>query len=170
MARSSFRGFGILFILVATALEAGAQAPPQFSVAPLSLWLFEEPYITLMNDRGSLAGSIATRVSPSEIRSDAFIDRPGQPRQFLGHLPGGNSASVTDLNENDWIVGVSDTASITMHGVVWDAAGGLIEIGMLPGGNQARPHAINNRNQVVGFSNSATGRQATIWEPGTGIR
>jgi len=176
MARPRLSGIGVLYLLLAATSWAGAQTPPaaptSYSVEPLSLWLFGEPAVTGMSDRGSLIGSTSSKVGPNEFHSDAFVQFPGGPRQSLGNLPGEQTDHPTDINENNWITTVSRTTGPTSSAgrpVVWTPQDGLIPLGLLPGGTRGLPLAINNRNQVVGVGNSTAGQRGFVWEPGAGM-
>jgi uncharacterized membrane protein len=170
LRRLSKLGVLCVFLAAVSAVRAQAPAaPPQFSVQPLSPLYSGDPVVKLINDRGSAAGTVLTH-GPVRDRGDAFLQPPGGTRQILGQVPGGIATQPLDLNENDWIAGFAETESLQMRPVVWNARDGLIDLGVLPGGNHGVANAINNRNQVVGWIDSSAGRQAFVWEAGTGLR
>ena len=95
------------------------------------------------------------------------------PRSYvltdLGVLPGDTSSEPADINESRVIVGFS-TGPNGDRAFVWDAAGGMREVGDLPGGAvSSRANGINDAGQIVGWSvtwNNA--RHAFLYYPGAG--
>ena len=95
------------------------------------------------------------------------------PRSYvltdLGALPGDTNSESTDINESRQIVGFS-TGPNGDRAFVWDAAGGMREVGDLPGGAvSSRANGINDAGQIVGWSvtwNNA--RHAFLYTPGAG--
>jgi probable HAF family extracellular repeat protein len=98
---------------------------------------------------------------------------PLSPRSYvltdLGVLPGDTSSEPTDINESRQIVGFS-TGPNGDRAFVWDAAGGIREVGDLPGGAvSSHANGINDAGQIVGWSvtwNNA--RHAFLFTPGAG--
>ncbi len=92
----------------------------------------------------------------------------------LGVLSGGSSSAAMDINEDDLIVGYSDTASVVQTAVYWN--GGVpTDLGAFPGapaGTQSYALAVNDADspQIVGWSyGSAAGglQHAFLWQDGT---
>ncbi|MEW6440380.1 MAG: hypothetical protein AB1640_05525 [bacterium] len=83
----------------------------------------------------------------------------------VGHLGGGRS-QVSDLNNNDQVVGASTTADGSLHAFVWtlgpDERGAIQDLGTLGGANSFAT-AINEAGQIVGYSETG----ATYREGGT---
>ena len=88
----------------------------------------------------------------------------GQTIKNLGTL-GGNISSAKDISDNDRVVGRAQNAAGYYRAFLWDAAGGMTDLGTL-GGDESCANAINN-NQIVGEADLADGTyHAVLW--GTG--
>jgi probable HAF family extracellular repeat protein len=92
--------------------------------------------------------------------------------QDLGDLPGGSDYSeARGINTAGQVVGYSDAAT-GGRAFLWDAVGGMQNLGRLPGGgsNFSFASAINDPGQLVGWSDSALGRRAFFWDAVGGMR
>ena len=75
----------------------------------------------------------------------------------LGHLGGGTSEAM-DINNSDFVIGNSTTASGSTHAFLWTPGGGMIDLGTLGGANSWAVD-INDNGLIVG--NSETGATYT---------
>jgi probable HAF family extracellular repeat protein len=82
----------------------------------------------------------------------------------LGTL-GGTSATATDINTRDQVVGASTTADGVNHAFLWQS-GVMTDLGTLDGGSSEATE-INENGQVVGRSVDAAGvSHAFLWSEG----
>jgi probable HAF family extracellular repeat protein len=89
----------------------------------------------------------------------------------LGTL-GGPFSEALGVNGVGQIVGHSMTATGFDHAFVWDATGGLRDLGTYPGGLTSLANAIDDAGQIVGQADvpGEAGLRAVLWDPVFGIR
>jgi probable HAF family extracellular repeat protein len=93
--------------------------------------------------------------------------------QDLGSLPGDIDYSKAEsINNSGQVVGYAHAAS-GQRAFLWNAAGGMVDLGDLADGSSAdgsSANAINDAGQVVGSSYSATGDRAFLWDDVNGLQ
>jgi probable HAF family extracellular repeat protein len=110
-----------------------------------------------INDSGEIAG---------DTSQHAFLFGGGKMTTLpdLSSYAGGLSGA-TGINNNNQVVGGSDTAQGYDHAVMW-TGGTITDLGTL-GGTQSAAYAINNLGQVTGWAHTAS--EAThvfLWSAG----
>ncbi|HLJ93427.1 MAG TPA: carbohydrate binding domain-containing protein [Gemmataceae bacterium] len=81
----------------------------------------------------------------------------------LGTLPGGSDSEAYGINDNNFVVGSSNSsASYAPDAVVW--AGGAVDLGSVVG-TPSQARAINNNNQITGWA----GNHAFLYDPSEGV-
>lgn len=104
----------------------------------------------------------------------AFRWQDGAGMENLGAL-GGSEAGSFGINNLGHVVGQARTPDWPhVHGFIWKAGEGMIDLGVLPDGEFSYALAINDLDQVVGYGPTAPGfdfstLHAFLWESGTGI-
>lgn len=99
-----------------------------------------------INAQGQVAGSSASAVGDRAFRYD------NGPLQDLGTL-GGNRSYAYGIDAAGRVVGRARNVQGRFHAFVWDAVGGMVDLGTLPGGTSSTAYSINGSGQVVGESN-----------------
>ena len=76
----------------------------------------------------------------------------------IGTLPGETDSTAAAINNNDQVVGQSNSPSVATHGFLWTQAGGMTDLGTLASCPQcmSSPAAVSGNGQVVGQSSSVT--------------
>jgi probable HAF family extracellular repeat protein len=125
----------------------------------------ENSQVQVLNNRGAIAGWADTPAldpnSPNCFNEECFITHAFRWQKGvltdLGVLPGGDSSNAEGLNEQGWIVGISQTGEIdpllnipASNAVLWKD-GQIINLGTL-GGYESFAGVVNCRGQILGFS------------------
>jgi probable HAF family extracellular repeat protein len=79
-----------------------------------------------------------------------------------------NFSAAFDVNSRGAVVGDSNTAT-NLRAFLWDASGGLRDLGALPGDTGSRAYGINDSDLVVGYSSGPHGVTAFSWKSGSGM-
>ncbi|HEB99998.1 MAG TPA: VPLPA-CTERM sorting domain-containing protein [Thiotrichales bacterium] len=95
------------------------------------------------------------------------------PRADLTVLPtlGGDASMAHAINEAGQVVGASTNADGGQRAFLWDAAGGMRNLGTLPPYRDSVAWDINNLGQVAGYaygSGSISDSYALVWDTTTG--
>lgn len=118
-----------------------------------------------INNRNQLIGQIpAPGLTARAVRFD-----PGAAVVPLGPPPFSLSEGRA-INNHAFAGGYSDYADGTIHASVWNAAGGLTDLGTL-GGQRAFTVAVNERGEAAGYSDDPTNTNEIgfFWSPGGGL-
>jgi probable HAF family extracellular repeat protein len=92
----------------------------------------------------------------------------GYTLTVLGDLPRGGHSIATSINSTGQVVGRDQSRT---NAFLWNAAGGMLNLGYLPGGeSQSRAFGINNNGQVVGQSGRFVVGRAFIWDAVGGMQ
>lgn len=87
----------------------------------------------------------------------------------IGTLTGDANSAALDINENDLVVGSSESAGGEGHAFVYDKGNpgaGMTDLGSL-GGDNSTAYGINDSNQIVGSSENVDGdERAFLYEGG----
>lgn len=116
------------------------------------------------------AVTAAGRIAGQTADQGAFV---GDTAGTVTSLPtlGGRTAFAMSLNRAGEVVGASETMDGDVHAVLWDATGGVQDLGTLPGGTYSVAHRINAAGVVVGESNRGDGDvRGFVWDVTTGMR
>jgi len=123
-----------------------------------------EPVAYSVTDLGPLTDGAATGINErGDIVGDSFAVRAYR-RPAHGHitalspLPGGSFNRVTGINALGNAVGHSETATHTVHAVLYSAEGRTTDLGTFARGLNSYATGINRAGDIVGF--------ADIGEPG----
>lgn len=110
-----------------------------------------------LNERGHVAG---TSIGASGSR--AFLWRDGRMVD-LGTLGGGSSQAAA-VNNQDQVVGMSETADGVTHAFLWEE-GVMTDIGALAGPGTSRATDINDRGHITGMVVDPVDHssQAVLW-------
>ena len=124
-----------------------------------------------INNLGEVAGHSTYTDSGSIHHATLF--RNGT-KTDLGSLPNaGNYSTAAGINDSTEIVGYSgfDADTSNTRAFIWDASGGLRNLGTL-GGGFAKAFSINNAGQVTGHASTTTPNShvAFIWDEVNGMR
>ena len=152
-------------IAAAMILFAGALPPAlgsiQYTITDLGSLGGPTSAATCINNNGLVAGSADDQaVDPY---SHAWVWTGSGALQNLGSFGGQQSVSfVTGLNDNGWVIGMSDTyTNGPTHSFLWTGSGTIQDIGTL-GGQQTNAWAINDAGTIVGQSQNASGGVACL--------
>jgi probable HAF family extracellular repeat protein len=118
-----------------------------------------------INAIGQVAGS-----SASGVGDRAFLYDNG-PLLDLGTL-GGNRSFAYGIDAASRVVGRARNVQGRFHAFLWDAVGGMVDLGTLPGGTSSTAYSINGSGQVVGESNfldSPFAFHGFLWTSGGGM-
>lgn len=127
-----------------------------------------ESIAVAINDSGQVAGYALSPLGVEGTR--AFLWDVVRGMQEIGATLGGSYAFATGINASGRVVGYSGTPDEEPHAFLWDAAGGMRNLGTL-GGTRSYASAINASGQVVG--DATTGRgfyHAFLWDAVGGMR
>jgi probable HAF family extracellular repeat protein len=105
----------------------------------------------------------------------ACLSGPAQAAGYtltaLGNLAGGsNQSNAAGINDAGQVVGTS-AAATGARAFLWDAVGGMQDLGVLPEGSGSSARGINNAGQVVGSSlHVSQPPRAFLWDPVGGMQ
>ncbi len=119
---------------------------------------------------GSNVSALASSVNAASLAAGSAIIPGSSRRPYLlaegsateiGTL-GGDSAIAHDINDNNQVVGESETAgppgTVMQRGFIWDSVNGMVAIPTLTGDGSNGARGINNAGQIVGQSDTASGQ------------
>ncbi|MEE9157453.1 MAG: hypothetical protein V3U60_03570 [Gammaproteobacteria bacterium] len=119
-----------------------------------------------INNSGQMAGWNASDFCPDPEHRGWRL-----PGGFLPSLEVGGESEALGINEQDKVVGHSQTAagdcSWPYQAVMWSESGTITNLGTL-GGENSTAHALNDATQVVGaseFNDTCCDRHAFLWLP-----
>ena len=127
----------------------------------------EWPLPCCINERDDVAWTIGSdfpQAPPFEPQTWRARISYGDGRQIdLGTL-GGDRSHAHGLNDDGWVVGVSNTANGAMRAFRWSPDRGMVDLGTLAGGQGSVAMDIGNAGSVVGYTGFADGGlRATLW-------
>ncbi|MFN0280110.1 MAG: cohesin domain-containing protein [Pyrinomonadaceae bacterium] len=126
-----------------------------------------------INDLGHVTGDSQYSENGGAIRHAALFSNG--TATDLGTLPGwGNYSRGNGINNAGQVVGHSgiDLDTSNTHAFIWDAAGGMRDLGTL-GGQYAKAFSINNSGVVTGDAQTSIpfhAHHAFIWDASGGMR
>lgn len=160
-----------------------------YSGQPTELWSdqFIGASLAGINNSGEIVGRYGSGSgiplpTPGVLPGRAFVWNATAGRRDLGLQPFGNSMA-TAINDNGQVSGTSEMLETVIidgspmdvlvpRAFVWDAAGGIRDIGTLGGHFEFTfANAINNLGQVIGYGGLADGNErAFVWDEAAGMR
>ncbi|USX28872.1 hypothetical protein NHH73_11575 [Oxalobacteraceae bacterium OTU3CINTB1] len=168
---------GLLVALLSVSAAATAQDAQQLDAESTSAHPAPALYRVIVLHPGTLLTSLP-RINSNDQAAFGLETAEGQRGFFydgtrvrdIGTL-GGPITWVQGLNDAGQIVGRSYLTSENHRAFVWDADGGMIDLGALPGHGESDGAAINNHGVVTGTSwaNGPVPPHAFRWSVGDGM-